>query len=113
MRNKENEKRLSPDMRKVAEYIVHGQKRRSKTVATHEAGRFDKKAFDAVNAALRATAGDIENGEVRSNIHRKLLLSVDEHVPFRYLGDCFCSEQKFFTYRTDFLVGVLKELKMM
>ncbi len=113
MRNKENEKRLPPDMRKVAEYIVHGQKRRSRIVLTRKASRFDKNAFDAVNNAIKSVAGDIEDGAVRGDIHRKILISVNEHTPFRYLGECFCSEQKFFAYRTEFLVRVLEELKMM
>ena len=41
-----------------------------------------------------------------------MLLSVTEHVPYRYLGECCCSEQKFFSYRTEFLRRVLEELKM-
>ncbi len=113
MRNKKNEIKLPPDMRKVAEYIVRGQKRRKAIVMTKNATRFDRNAFDAVNSALIATGSDIEDGTVRTSLHRKLLISVNERTPFRYLGECFCSEQKFFAYRTDFLIGVLKELKMM
>lgn len=113
MKKNTEKKPLPPDMRKVAEYIVRGQKRRSKTVLTGEASRFDRAAFDAVNAALKALGGDIEDGALRADLHRKMLLSINEHVPYRYLGECCCSEQKFFRYRREFLIRVLEELKML
>ena len=113
MREKEKEKKpLPPDMRKVAEYIVRGQKRRSKTVFTREGSRFDRAAFDAVNAAIRALGADIEDKNVRSDLHRKILMSVTDRTPYRYLGECFCSEQKFYRYRSEVLERVLEELKM-
>lgn len=106
------EEYLPPDMRKVAEYIVRGQPRRQKQ-RQKGAARFERSAFDAVNTALKNTGADIEDRQQRSELHKRLLLSVNEHVPYRYLGECCCSEQKFFAYRTEFLRGVLKELKMM
>lgn len=112
MKKNTEKKPLPPDMRKVAEYIVRGQQRRSKVVLTGEGSRFDMAAFDAVNAALRALGRDIDDGALRADLHRKMLLSVTEHVPYRYLGECCCSEQKFFSYRTEFLRRVLEELKM-
>ena len=63
-----------------------------------------------IGESLAKVSTDFSDGRARLFFQEQLLVSAEKKVPYRYLGECYCGENKFYILRREFYTLVAKGL---
>ena len=65
----------------------------------------------AVEEAKAAVGQDIPDPDRRRALGERVLFSLSESIPYSRMGECFCCENKFYSYRREFCLAVAKRMR--
>ena len=104
---------LPPDIAQLTRAILQGQQERRRRLRLSRAPEFDLRAQRAIEAAAESIGGDIPDDNERFRLRKKVLESLERHIPYEYMGDCRCGRTKFYRYRNQLCRRVAEELEML
>ncbi len=92
---------LPCDLKRLALAVIRGyEPRKQRCLSTGLA--FDEHLTRAVEQAMLTVGTDIADDKIRAELRKKVVDSLTEEIPYCYMGECWCGENKFYQYRRDF-----------
>ena len=73
---------------------------------------FDRRAMNAVKKAFDELGSDIADPKIQKEIQKKVYESVAKRTPYRYLGETYCGESKFYKYRKEVFISIAENMGM-
>ncbi len=102
---------LPRDIRRVVEVLLQGMGEIKLRVVRGEGSLFDRMAIRAVEEAKTSVCRDVQDPAVRRALSERVLFSVSERIPYSHMGECFCCENRFYSYRRELCLAVAKKME--
>ena len=92
---------LPRDLKQLTLAVIRGYETRKQRYSSTGLS-FDEHLIRAVEQAMLTVGTDIADDRIRTELLRKVIDSLTEEIPYCYMGECWCGENKFYQYRRDF-----------